>query len=64
MITAHSLPYLFDLAPVDLESGRLLSFHHFQQIVSLFARKECMITKSEDVPKQNLNYTLKVSLRY
>ena len=25
---------------LDLEAGRLLNFHHFQQVVSLFATKQ------------------------
>ena len=39
-----NVPYLF-------EAGRLLNFHHFQQVVSLFCNK---ITNREDVPKHNL----------
>ena len=37
-------------------SGRLLNFHHFQQEISLFCNTAIIvITKREDVPKQNFN---------
>ena len=57
---------------LDLESGRLfeagclLNFHHFQQSSKFILQQnnKIIIKRCEDVPKQNLNCSLKVSLKY
>ena len=47
------------------EAGRLLNFHHFQQVLYVyFARKqEVVITKREDVAKQGFCKTVLRKLR-
>ena len=48
-----------------IQGGCLLNFHHFQQVVCSFCNKTIHnITRSEDVPKQNFNCSLKVSVKY